>query len=358
MNSRILHLLDASTPSDAFELLAMLLANSPPGTHQLAALGHHSTKTLAALANIPPESITFLPSAGWADPTGWRAAKKICRKLQPTHVHAWGVPAALALLASKFQGKRIATLTDLPSPQHLSILHLVNWHGKNRFTWTTTQPALRERLGLPAVLLTPLAIEQLEPRDGNPGLGAGGSLASDGPILLLAGDGPHARHDLGLWVVGILHHLFPRLRTIIHEDPRNRPNPGLDKMLSSLTDPNISIIAPPDTPWPILVRSADVMLITADAPIPTTPIFAAINAAIPIVAGPNPTVLDLLQPDTSVLIAPSFKPREMAAQLETLLSNPTLAQSLTTAARTQHPPNPTVVLDAYNALYATERPPV
>ncbi|MCL2639349.1 MAG: hypothetical protein FWD53_00740 [Phycisphaerales bacterium] len=353
MNSRILHLLDASTPSDALELLAMLLANSPPGTHQLAALGHHSTKTLATLSNIPPESITFLPSAGWADPTGWRATKKICQKLQPTHAHAWGIPAALALAASKFQGKRIATLTDLPSPQHLTILHLVNWHGKKPFTWTTTQPALRKRLGLPAVQLTPLAMKQLEPRDGNPGLWAANDRGGGGgsPTLLLAGDGPRARHDIGLWVVGILHHLFPKLRTIIHEDPRNRPNPGLNKMLSSLTDPNTSIIAPPDTPWPTLAQAADVLLLTADAPIPTTPIFAAINAAIPIVAGPNPTVLDLLQPNTSALIAPSFKPREIAAQLETLLSNPSLAQSLTTAAQSQHTPNPTAVLNAYNALY-------
>ncbi|MCL2648589.1 MAG: hypothetical protein FWD61_16560 [Phycisphaerales bacterium] len=362
MSLQVLHLLDVSAPLDAFDLLAVLLANFPPGMHRLAALGHHSTKKMAALAGIAPASITFLPSAGWADPSGGRAVGRICRAFQPTHVHAWGVSAAIALAASRFPGKRIATLADLPSPQHLRLLHLVNWRGPNRFTWTATLPSLRERLGLPSVLLTPLAI------------GGGLTIASaevdevavlkntlgispeEGPIVLLGGEGPRARHDLGLWVAGIMQHLLPRLRTIVREDPRGRYDAGLERLFYSLADSDMPILAPPDIPWRKLVQVADAMLVTAESPVPAGSILAAIAAGVPVAAGPTPTVLDLLQHNVSALIAPSFKPREISAQLETLLSTPSLGQSIATAARARYACNTGTVLDAYNALYATALP--
>src|ERR1043166_3616330 len=100
MQPKILHLLDKTTPSDVLDILALLRAKNP-GRHVLAALGHHSTAHLAALAGIPRTAITFLPSAGWADPTGWRALKKLLKKEQVTHLHAWGVPAAVAIAATK-----------------------------------------------------------------------------------------------------------------------------------------------------------------------------------------------------------------------------------------------------------------
>ena len=68
MSARVLHVLDATTPPDAMELLAQFIA--VPHEQRIVALGHHSTGDLAHAAGISPQThpITFLHSMGWADP--------------------------------------------------------------------------------------------------------------------------------------------------------------------------------------------------------------------------------------------------------------------------------------------------
>ena len=74
---RILHLADASTPMDSFDILAALLGTTYAQTeHRLFALGHRSTQLLAEQAGITAP-VEWLPSVGWMDPTGWRALRRI-----------------------------------------------------------------------------------------------------------------------------------------------------------------------------------------------------------------------------------------------------------------------------------------
>ena len=74
MSFRILHIVDPSTPADAFDMLAQLLPRD--GTHHIIALGHHSTKILADAANIS-EPLHWIPSLGWADPTSCAASGEL-----------------------------------------------------------------------------------------------------------------------------------------------------------------------------------------------------------------------------------------------------------------------------------------
>ena len=130
MSARILHVLDATTPPDAVEMLAQILA-STPHEHRLAALGHRSTADLAAMAGIDGTKypLTFLHSMGWADPSGWRALRQVVKKFSPTHIHAWGVPAGVAGVMTRFPGRRLMTLVDLPRAWHLQLLTFIHKGG-------------------------------------------------------------------------------------------------------------------------------------------------------------------------------------------------------------------------------------
>src|SRR4051794_26671320 len=143
---KILHVLDATTPADAIDMLALVARLQE---HRIVALGHRSTGELARRAGIS-ETITFLHSMGWADPSGWRGLAREIKKYQPTHVHAWGVPAGMAAAMSRYRGKRVMTLVDLPTSRHLQLLPCIQKGGliatRSTCHWTVPSTWLKREL--------------------------------------------------------------------------------------------------------------------------------------------------------------------------------------------------------------------
>ncbi|MGN6368469.1 MAG: glycosyltransferase [Phycisphaerae bacterium] len=353
---RILHLLDHTTPTDAFDLLALLLPHFPGS--QLAALGHRNTRFLAAQATITAP-ITFLPSTGWADPTSLRPLHRLLADFQPTHLHAWGFPAIAAASLVPTRAHRIATLTTSPTRAQRRLLRIFT--ARTQWTLTTTSEYIARALrpienrkskieNLPRLLpqqsptTTPSALRtllELSP--------------TDGPLLLLAGDGPSARHDFGLWAAAILSQLYPNARAILREDPRGAEDPGLTRFLNNLPDDRLITIAPPTATWPDLLSLADLMLLTPapTLPTPTAPLLHALAANVPIIATPVPCITEIITDGTNGLLANSPTPRAIAARLEEFMTDPNLRQTISHGARTwtTTQPTPTQFLAALTNNY-------
>jgi len=352
MAARVLHVLDATTPSDAMDILALVL---PRHEHRLAALGHRSSQQLAANAGIH-EPFTFLHSMGWADPTGWRGLRRVIREFQPTHVHAWGIPAAIGVTMSRFKGQRLVTLVDMPRAGYLQLLQFIHkgglWVSVSPCHWTVTTSWLKRELhghsiAADAVTLIRPAVSaaRVSPNGLREELGL---LPEDGPVILLGGDGgsgtllvqpgmdPLAqgghggpRHDLGLWATAILQQIFPRIRAIVRQDPRGRPDPGLERLLNNLADDDVPVVAPGDCTWSELLGLADVLLVTPDGPFAGGSIVHAFGAQVPVIGTPVDSVREHITDGHNGILASSTRPREIAAAIERFFTQPALREKLT-----------------------------
>ncbi len=406
MAARVLHVLDATTPSDAMDILAPLL---PRHEHRLVGLGHRSTQQLARGAGID-EPITFVHAMGWADPTGWRGLRRVIREYAPTHVHAWGIPAAIGVSMSRFKGRRLVSLVDMPHGGYLRLLQFIHkgglWMSVSPCHWTVTTTWLKRVLhahGIAADAVTLIRPAVCPPASTFPARpevngtwgtarGAGlllsptfpvrpevngaraelGLLPEDGPVILLGGDGgsgtvlaqpgmdpqPHGgrggpRHDLGLWAAAILQLIFPRIRAIVREDPRGRPDPGLERLINNLADEAVVVVAPAQWPWGKLLGVADVLLVTPDGPFAAGSIMQAFAAQVPVVGTPVDAVREHITDGHNGLLTASTRPREIAAALERFFNEPELRTRLTQQAladaETRHDLG--ALLRGYEALY-------
>jgi hypothetical protein len=362
MSARILHVLDPTTPADAVESLGALI-RSDLETHDVAVLGHRSTGGLlhsagiwcaqpAAAATTPATEATsvigdihWLPSMGWADPTGWRGLRRLVDRLEPTHVHAWGLPAAVAAAFAARDRPRIISLAALPQTIRPLILRLTErgspgsgdvqwvgmWHWIVRKLIASGIPARRiqqihpgvEAQDMPRASALPQCAQEAPQSDGRAQFDL---LPGDGPILLLAGEGgegggggERARHDYGLWVAGILQQIFPRVRALVREEQRGRTNHGLERLINDLQDGEIPVVTAADCSWDQLLAVADVLLVSADGPVSMGAALHAMAAGVPVVGTPVEAVLEVIEDGKNGLIAREIKPRAMAARVEELL---------------------------------------
>lgn len=337
----VLHLLDHTTPADAMEQLVLLVHRTATTLrHRFAVLGSHVTIDLAQRAGLPRGLIQPLPSAGWADPTGWRALRR--RVETPGQVHAWGVPSVVAATVC-YAGKTpcVATFTEPPAAAHRRLLRVIDGRG-GRWTWLATSPCVAKELAAAGlnpghVQVVPAAVSMAEARPPAQGitplresLGIG---PGDGPVVLLAGEGRRARHDHGLWAVAILEQLFPRTRTIVREDSRGRVDLGLERFRHALPDEETLVIAPAEMAWGTLVHAADIVLATPDGAMGTASVLAAMAAGVPVLATPEACMTDLIAHGETGMIARTSKPRSVAARLEEFMADSTLRYPLTDRAR-------------------------
>jgi hypothetical protein len=376
MATRVLHVLDATTPSDAMDSLALVL---PRHEHRLTALGHRSTQHLALCAGIH-DPITFLHSMGWADPTGWRGLRRIIREFAPTHVHAWGIPAAIGVTMSRFKGQRLVTLVDMPRAGYLQLLQFIHkgglWVSVSPCHWTVTTTWLKRELHTHSIAAD--AVSLIRPAVCTQRVSANGLreelglLPEDGPVLLLGGDGgsgtllaqpgmnPLAqgahggpRHDLGLWAAAILQQIFPRIRAIVRQDPRGRPDPGLERLVNNLADDDVPVVAPRHCSWAELLDLADVLLVTPDGPFAGGSIVHAFGAQVPVIGTPVDSVREHITDGHNGILAGSTRPREIAAAIERFFTQPALREKLTRQAladaSTRHDLG--ALLRGYDTLY-------
>jgi hypothetical protein len=375
MSARILHLLDSTTPADAVESLALLI-KSDLETHDVAVLGHrstgrllhasgiwvdgatcvmggmdqpigtfggHATNSACAIGGLPTgpageagvvNHVHWLPSMGWADPTGWRSLRRLVRRLHPTHIHAWGLPAAVAAGMAAGGLPRIVTLTLIPDRISPLLLRLIDRGigGGGPVQWVGMWEWVVRKLvasGIPASRIVHIA----------PGVESGGACGArtiaraelelhpaDGPVLLLAGEGgeggfggERARHDFGLWVAGILQQIFPRVRVLVREDLRGRQNHGLERLLNDLPDGEVPVVVSSACAWEDLLSVADVLIVSADGMVSMGAALHAMAAGVPIVGTPVEAVTEVLQDGHNGLVARELKPRSITARVEQLM---------------------------------------
>ncbi|HEY4329726.1 MAG TPA: glycosyltransferase family 4 protein [Phycisphaerae bacterium] len=380
MATRILHVLDATTPADAVDVLSLIL---PRHEHRLAALGHRSTRDLAASAGIH-EPITFLHSMGWPDPTGWRGVHRLIKEYKPTHVHAWGIPAAIAVTMSRFKGQRLVTLVDLPKARHLQLLSFIHKGGLyvsvSPCHWTVNTSWLKRELhshsiAADAVTLIRPALNGNHDQASTPAALREelGILPEDGPIIVLGGDGGiesmfaepgmdplrqggrgGARHDLGLWSTAVLQTIFPRIKTIVREDPRGRTDHGLERLFNKLPDDDVAVVAPRHWSWTRLMSLADVLLVTPDGPFAAGSILHAFAAKVPVVGTPVDAVREHVMDGHNGMLASAVRVRAITAAMEAFFSDPGLRARLTLQALLdvggRH--DLSAMLRGYDSLYA------
>ena len=359
MAFRIIHVVDTTTSEDSVEALAALLrseaADASMASHEIAVLGHRSTGALLEAAGISgagtgSRKIHWLRSLGWLDPVGWRALAKLVDPSRPMLLHAWGLPAALACAIGGSSAGRVVTLGEGPLTLPQTALDTIDrgsWRRGQRkgrgVQWTGFTREVVEALveaGVPRqrVAHVPLGLEEkvgqpreIERKELREQLGL---VPEDGPVFLLAGDArPQSRHDYGLWAAGIVQQLFPRVRVIVREDLRNRRDHGLERLFNSMGDPDLPVVAPAEISWQRLLGIADVLMVTADGPVPMGAAIAAMMAGVPVVGTPIATVREVLEDGHTGLIARSMKARALAARVEELLADGELRNRLIKAAR-------------------------
>ncbi len=372
MPAPIFHVLDATTPTDLFPILRdLLIGKEEP--QKILSLGHRSTASLAAAAGIDPSQIHFLHSMGWADPTGWRSLKRQIHRQKPAAVHAWGIPAAIAATqALSHNGtqspSRAVYLADLPPKSHMRLLPMIHkgtitGFGKSAppCHWFVTTTWLKRELhsnGIAAdsvsLLRPPLPfVPEISAEKRNALYEELGLLPDDRHILILAGEGGTGgflaapgidplrhggrggpRHDLGLWSAAILQQIFPRIRVLVREDPRHRPDAGFDRLFNHLPDDQIAVPVPAEISWIDLLQISDVLLATPDGPFSGGCMLAAFAAGVPVVGTPVESVREYISPGVTGILAASTKPRDIAAAGESLLAGtPEFRDHLTRQAR-------------------------
>ncbi|HVX87135.1 MAG TPA: glycosyltransferase [Phycisphaerae bacterium] len=356
----VLHLLDRTTTAEGFEQLALLLkaASHQAGDvrHRLAVLGPHDTVELARQAGLADifDGMLTIRSAGWADPTGWRALRRalFTWDARPTLVHAWGMSAIVA--ATVAFGKKlpcVGLFTEPPDRRQTRLLRVLD---RPAWRWvamsSATAQALAAAVAPDRISLIPPAVSMADakaPEEGIAALRLALGIAPDeGPILLLAGDGPSARHDWGLWSGAILQQIYPRTRVLVRENPRFREDaggnslsdrratdPGLDRFRDALPDPDLLVVAPGSARWSALVHAADVLLATPDHSTGTGALLAAMAAGTPVIATPVPAMTELVSHGDTGLVARHSAPRFIAARLEEYMNDSTLRPPFVDRAR-------------------------
>ncbi|HVS71463.1 MAG TPA: glycosyltransferase [Phycisphaerae bacterium] len=355
----VLHLLDRTTTAEGVEQFALLLKATHPSAgirHRLAVLGPHDTVELvrrAGLAEIFDGMLT-LHSAGWADPTGWRALRRAAQSLDmpPTLIQAWGIPAIVA--ATVAFGRKfpcVGVFTEPPDRRQIRLLRVLD---RPAWRWiamsAATAHALAAAVAPDRITLIPPAVSMADakaPEEGVAALRLALGIAPDeGPVLLLAGDGPSARHDWGLWAGAILQQLYPRTRVLVRENPRFREgaggtalsnrraaDPGVDRFRDALADPDLLVVAPGSARWSALVHAADVLLATPDHATGTGALLAAMAAGTLVVTTPVPAMTELIAHGETGLVARHPAPRFIAARLEEYMTDSTLRYPLVDRAR-------------------------
>lgn len=382
MPFRVLHILDITTSADAVAALASFLDaefhRTSETAHELVVLGHRSTADMLPVAGIPTATmpVACLPSMGWADPTGWRALRRLIDPHHPTLLHAWGILAAMACAMGGDSAARLITLTHLPdatSPRLLAAIDRAQL-GSPRWHWPRGNPRPLQWVGLNAQVTDALLRRGIEPlRVAHLPLGVPsthpppgerqrvrellGLLPPDGPVFLLAGDASgRSRHDHGLWAVGILQQIYPRARVIVRQDLRNRHNHGFERLVDNLADPEMPILAPAELSWESLLSAADVLIVSADGPVEVGAVLHAMVAGVPVIGTPIPAVRAIIDDGRTGLIAASLKPRDISARVEELLSDVSLKCALVAAARgevaSRH--SPVAMVEGFRALYSFE----
>ena len=365
---RAIHLIDTGTTGDALEMLGTLVGRSSGVIHRVLMLGHRAAGERAARAGVPKEIIGHIHTMGWADPAGWRGVGKAIKDWEPTHVHAWGIRGVVAAsVHTGFSGPRIATFAVAPTDAQLRLLRAAA--SRAAWTWVGTSTCVVRALVTGGLAAT--SVVRIRPGITlSAGAGVSGPAvrrelgigAGVGPVIALGGE-PEAgaRPEQGMWAAAIVRELYPRIRVIVRlgEDRVSQRVRAFMQTLPGPKEEPWAIEAPLEMPWSTLVRAADLLLVPAAGPMATGSILWAMAAGVPVLGTATPEVSELVEQGYNGMLAPIGKrtpgatPRNIAARIETFMSDSTLRWPLADKARADVYAHfkPGFMLECFRALY-------
>lgn len=176
-------------------------------------------------------------------------------------------------------------------------------------------------------------------------------------VILLAGESTReAAHRLGTWAVSILHVLDSQYKLLVWgRGPLATAQANFAKKLGQ---PNLLALAEQrlgrSLDYESLLPAADMILITASAPVATLPIAVSMAAGLPIVAVVSPTIAELLEDRHTALFVAKPVPRLIAQRILDLRADSQLQWKITDMARTEAYEyfSQTRMLEQFRSLYS------
>jgi glycosyltransferase involved in cell wall biosynthesis len=374
MGFRILHILDSATPADSMEILASLVRSDVSAEHHFACVGNRSTAQMAGLFGLPVDDFHAVRALAWWDVAAWRTMGRLIQRISPTHVHAWGITGGLiAAMGASGAVKRLVTLGDGPveGRDHLlSMMDRGTWKrepavGSSPCRWIVTGQWIARRLVAAKVAEAKTTVIPFAPatRRACPNVREKlGIREGDGPVVLLGGEPGEGigrfgrpRHDLGLWVAGILQQIFPRIRVLLTADPRGRADEGLGRLLHKLPDNDIVLRGAAGWTWEDLLSVSDVMMATPDGAMATGSVVHAMKVGVLVIGTPVEPIKELIADGKNGVLTGAVQARAISAAVEAFLADRSMARPLIEQAKrdvvAKHEER--TMIEAYRRAYAS-----
>ncbi len=156
-------------------------------------------------------------------------------------------------------------------------------------------------------------------------------------VLLAAGESVRgANHHASILAAAVLHVFDPKHKLLLWGQgdmadlERRYAAQMLPERFVSIATDQLG-----DVSFEQLLPASDIVLVTADAPVPTLPIAVCMAAALPIVAVVSPTVAELLEDRHSALMVGRCTSRPIAQRVLDLEQDPQLQWTICDVARTE-----------------------
>jgi glycosyltransferase involved in cell wall biosynthesis len=256
-------------------------------------------------------------------------------------VHAWGLGALAAAAFTRFR-RVIFTPSEFPSRRQAGWVRAVmNYRDAQVVCPTTTLRRTLAERGVPLErchLIRPGVEFARVKRRRDPALRAALGLAEHDHVLLGVGESTRgADHRQLVWAGAILNVLDRRTRVLLWgRGPLAR---SAAEFGAKLAQPELVRLAERQLARPVeleeLFAAADMVVVSATAPVATLPIATAMAAALPIVATVTPTVAELLEDRHTALMTQPGVPRLLAQRVMQMRDDTQAQWSLADVARTE-----------------------
>jgi glycosyltransferase involved in cell wall biosynthesis len=320
--TKVVHLIDASTPQDMLEQIRLL-------------------------AGQPDEIVSIGPPPAW--PLG-RPAKAVhcpmgspalaAKRLPPAVaaaevVHAWSAPAASAAVSAQLRRRPVFSLSCLPEGPLRG--RLIDWARAGEvFVTVPTEASRRELIGAG---VPQWGVKVLPPAAGPIADAAAGRSkvraelgVGDGHVLLVA-PGEMTRgsgHKYAPWVHAVLRQVRPDLRLVV---PGTGPDEEHVRYYAGTTGLDSEVFLTEGRYWPReTLAAADLAVFFHERDCGAGALAAAMAAGLPIVASRTPDVVECTGDGEAAVLVDPGSPREGSAGVLRVLDDADLSRRIGQAA--------------------------
>ncbi|HWE96798.1 MAG TPA: glycosyltransferase [Tepidisphaeraceae bacterium] len=256
-------------------------------------------------------------------------------------VHAWD---AASLAASALAGVAPIVYTPCRFPTRRSVGWLravMGYRDVQVICSSATQHRAYVERGIPVErchLIRPGVDFSLVKRRRDASLRAAMGFGEDDVVILAAGESTRAAgHRLAVWTTAILHVLDGRYRILLWG--RGDQAGSVARLAEKQGQEGLISVAERRLgrrlEFEELLPAADLVLVTANGPVPTLPIAICMAAGLPIVSTVTYTVAELLEDRHTAVMVPRPAPRVLAQRVLELRQDPSLQWTIVDMARTE-----------------------